>query len=456
MSERQGFPYVKQVLIGSLSGAVALALVIVGFSISGGISTPSSTDALPSSSASASASASASVTLCSVKDLAASADLGNLQALVTNAATDQVLFARNENQASATASVMKLVTAAAALQTLGPNYRVDTRAYRDATDLGVVYLVGGGDVTLSRTKPGESSVYANAPKLNDLAVAVNAAVGTSPITRIVVDSSLFPGSQWDPTWERSEQTIGYMSQVSALQVDGDRANAAKETSPRSTKPELRAGAWFKSALGNSATTATVVQGVTPPSATQIARVSSQPISNWINHMLQVSDNTQAEALARLTALDLGYDGSFASIDAAFKKALQSANVDATGSLFKDGSGLSASNAVSPTVIVKLVKLIQQGVGSFSVIKQGLPVSGETGSLSSRFKGDNVDAAGHVHAKTGWIKHGYTLAGYIDAKDGSTLLFAVYALGPNVEDKAKDAIDALVTGFYRCGASLGND
>jgi D-alanyl-D-alanine carboxypeptidase/D-alanyl-D-alanine-endopeptidase (penicillin-binding protein 4) len=67
----------------------------------------------------------------------------------------------------------------------------------------------------------------------------------------------------------------------------------------------------------------------------------------------------------------------------------------------------------------------------------------------------VDAAGHVFAKTGWIKTGYTLVGYINAKDGTVLLFAVYALGTTVTDATKGAIDNLVTGFYRCGNALSN-
>ena len=66
----------------------------------------------------------------------------------------------------------------------------------------------------------------------------------------------------------------------------------------------------------------------------------------------------------------------------------------------------------------------------------------------------LDADGKVAAKTGWIKHGYTLAGVITAKDGTKLTFAIYALG-NVTDKAKLAIDALATGFYRCGDQLSN-
>jgi D-alanyl-D-alanine carboxypeptidase/D-alanyl-D-alanine-endopeptidase (penicillin-binding protein 4) len=96
-----------------------------------------------------------------------------------------------------------------------------------------------------------------------------------------------------------------------------------------------------------------------------------------------------------------------------------------------------------------------GFADFSVIRDGLPVSGESGSLSARFKGDLKDAVGQVHAKTGWIKNGYTLAGYITSRDKTNLLFAIYALG-NVKDDAKDAIDKLATGFFRCGAQLSNN
>jgi D-alanyl-D-alanine carboxypeptidase/D-alanyl-D-alanine-endopeptidase (penicillin-binding protein 4) len=48
-----------------------------------------------------------------------------------------------------------------------------------------------------------------------------------------------------------------------------------------------------------------------------------------------------------------------------------------------------------------------------------------------------------------------LGGIISAKDGTDLVFAVYALG-DVADSAKLAIDNLVTGFYRCGDTLSNN
>ena len=456
--ETKGFPYLKDVAKGAGIGLGVLALIIGGFSIGGlGGATPTSTTTSQQSTA-ASASPSPTATdsrTCSVSTDATDPRLGSFQAVVIDAATDTVLFDRGADTPAATASTMKLLTAGAALNILGPNYRVDTRVYQDPAQPGTIILVGGGDPTLSRTAPGQQSVYRDAPKLSTLAVGVNAKMAGTPITKIVVDGSVFTGPTWDPSWERSEQTNGFMSEMTGLQVDGDRLNPAAETSPRSTTPVLNAGKYFKKVLGAAASSATVVEGKAPATAVEIAKVSSQPISVWIKHMLQVSDNTEAEALARLVSLDLGYDGSFASLNIAIKKGLANTKLDTTGLVIKDGSGLSAQNAVPPSFLAKFSKLVMTGFADYSVIRDGLPVSGESGSLSARYKGDLKDAVGQVHAKTGWIKNGYTLAGYITARDKSNLLFAIYALG-NVKDDAKDAIDKLATDFFRCGLQLSNN
>ena len=459
MSEAtKGFPYLKDVAKGAGIGLGVLALIIGGFSIGGlggGQSTSSNTNATQATASGTPSATPTDARTCSVSTDAADARLGSFQAVVIDAATDTVLFDRGADKPAATASTMKLLTAGAALNILGPNYRVDTRVYQDPAQPGTVILVGGGDPTLSRTAPGQQSVYRDAPKLSTLAVGVNAKMAGTPITKIVVDGSVFTGPTWDPSWERSEQTTGYMSEVTGLQVDGDRQNPAAETSPRSTTPVLNAGKYFKKALGAAAANATIVEGKAPGTAVEIAKVSSQPISVWIKHMLQVSDNTEAEALARLVSLDLGYDGSFSSLNIAIKKGLANTQLDTTGLVIKDGSGLSALNEVPPTFLAKFSKLVMTGFADFSVIRDGLPVSGESGSLSARFKGDLKDAVGQVHAKTGWIKNGYTLAGYITARDKSNLLFAIYALG-NVKDDAKDAIDKLATDFFRCGVQLSNN
>jgi D-alanyl-D-alanine carboxypeptidase/D-alanyl-D-alanine-endopeptidase (penicillin-binding protein 4) len=457
--DKAKFAYFKQVAIGAASGIATLALIIAGFSISGSASLPSN-----SSNSQNSAETSASPTptptdslarTCSVAELAADPLLATFSASIINAATDEVLFDRNGETAAAPASTMKLLTAAAALQVLGPNYRVETKVYQDPANPSTIYLVGAGDPTLSRTAVGKQSVYRDAPKLSDLAVMVNAALKGQTVNKIILDSTLFSGPSWEPTWQRSEQTQGYMSEVTALQVDGDRKNPAAETSARSTTPVANAGKYFKTALGASASTATITEAKMPAGMSQIASVYSQPISQWVKHMLLVSDNTQAEYLARLVSLKQGFDGSFTSLNAAIKMGLNATMISSANLTIKDGSGLSDFNLVSPKYLAQLSKLILSAVGNYAVIYQGLPIANESGSLANRFNGDNLDAAGKIIAKTGWIKRGYTLAGIIKAKDSTNLVFGVYAHGA-VQESTKQAIDNFVTAVYRCGNSLSNE
>jgi len=343
------FAYIRQVLIGAASGLALLLVLVLGTTLGGTPSANPTESQSPSNSSTPTPSATpSSKRTCSVADLAKDARLATFSGVVLKADTGEVLFDRNAAVPAATASVFKIVTAAAALQALGPNFVVDTKVFADPANPGTIILVGGGDPTLSATAPGQQSVYQNAPKLSDLAVKVSqwAASNAIKVNRIVLDSTLFAGgtaaSKWDPSWERTEQAQGYMSEVTALQVDGDRASPSRETSPRSTTPVMNAGRKFKAALGATATGATLVEGKLPAGATEVAKVTSQTVDKWIKHMLLVSDNTEAEYLARLVALNQGYDASFASIGIAFKKALASTNLDTSSLVIKDGSGLSSA------------------------------------------------------------------------------------------------------------------
>ncbi|OUO56550.1 D-alanyl-D-alanine carboxypeptidase/D-alanyl-D-alanine-endopeptidase [Candidatus Avelusimicrobium gallicola] len=74
---------------------------------------------------------------------------------------EQTLFALQADQRLTPASTLKLLTTAAALETLGPHYRFQTRLYASAQPdekgilKGDLYLQGGGDPTLGSTRvPG--------------------------------------------------------------------------------------------------------------------------------------------------------------------------------------------------------------------------------------------------------------------------------------------------------------
>jgi D-alanyl-D-alanine carboxypeptidase/D-alanyl-D-alanine-endopeptidase (penicillin-binding protein 4) len=351
---------------------------------------------------------------------------------------------------------MKVLTSAAALAVLGPEYRTTTTVVKGA-EPGSAVLVGGGDVTLSSTPSGSETVYPGAAHLDDLAAQVRAAwdaePSNPPLTKLVLDASLFGGAEWEPSWDPAEREYGYMPNITALMVDGDRDSPSEETSWRSGDPIGRAGDAFARELGGISA---IERGTAPAEAQVLGEVASPTVAQLIDKALVVSDNAVAEMLGRLVAIESGAGNTFADINAGVLQGLSAYGLDTTGIVVADGSGLSDNNAVPPSYLTRLFVKINAREGNLGVIMDGLPVSGERGSLSysDRFAGENSVADGAVSAKTGWIETGYTLSGVVRAQDGATLTFAIYALG-EVTEEAKQAIDTLTTGFFLCGDNLAN-
>ncbi|MGK2867990.1 MAG: D-alanyl-D-alanine carboxypeptidase/D-alanyl-D-alanine endopeptidase [Mycobacterium sp.] len=398
---------------------------------------------------------------CSVAALASDPRLMSVEAQVVRVDTGEVLFDRQGDTPARTASVLKLLTAAAALATMGPDFQITTSVVPGGTP-GSIVLVGRGDATLSALPPGSESVYRGAPKLADLAAATLAAYNGDPITSIVLDATYWsPADKWDPAWARSEQTRGYHSEVTALQVDGDRQNPAAQDSPRSTDPIGRAGQAFLAALRDADSEGEVADEVTFSTGTAVsgsvlAEVKSQPLRVLIPHMLLVSDNTLAEMLARITSKQSSLNGSAASLQQAIPSALTAYGIPAAGVTIKDGSGLSEFNAVPPSTVVQLLIAMNAGGQYLDVMRAGLPVAGQSGTLAGRFTGANAVARGHVFAKTGWIDTSYSLGGLVQAADGTVLAFAFYAIGAGIQSDARAALDTLTTGVFSCGDNLSNN
>ncbi len=397
------------------------------------------------------------VRTCSVEALSTDACLGNMHARVANALTGEVLFDRDGGTPNRTASVMKVVTSAAALAALGPDYRFVTRVVKGA-EPGSVVLIGGGDPTLTDAPSGETTIFGSVAHLDDLAsqtiAAWNADPSTAgtPITTLVVDASRYSGPDWNPTWDYKELSDGTTSKVTALMVNTGRADARANTSPRDEDPVGRAASAFANLLGG----ASVQMGSAPAGATALGQVASPTIAEMLPQILLFSDNTAADALAFETAIATGAGNSFDALATAYPLALESYGLDMAGMNVVDGSGLSDSNAISPAYLTRLFAKIYAREGHLGLIMDNLPVAREKGSraYSDRFVGDNAVVAGRVWAKTGWIDSGYTLGGVVLAVDETPLAFAIYALD-DINSTAKQAIDNWVVGLYNCGNTLAN-
>jgi serine-type D-Ala-D-Ala carboxypeptidase/endopeptidase (penicillin-binding protein 4) len=389
-----------------------------------------------------------------VSSITKDAALGNLRAAVTNASTGELLFARGANKGVSQGSQEQLLTAAAALNILGKDFRFSTRVF-DGSVEGTVVLVGGGDPTITALHSGES-VYKGAARLDDLAAQVNEAYAAKhpgvPITTIVLDASLWnPGDNWNTTWSNGAVSGGTLSKITALQVDGDRANPMSATSPRSTNPVGRAGDLFAAALG---ATVTFADGEAVGSNTLLGEVKSQKVSVLINQMLTSGDKTLAEFIARRVSVDAGFGGTTSSVGEGISSALALYDLDPAGNQMEDGSGFSSSNKVQPQFMADLMSRVRDGDKDLNIIYNSLSEAGKKGSLAARFKGSA--AAGHVFARPGSGSSTQSLLGTIDAKDGTSLSFAIYATGKGVGPGASPVIDKLVTAMYKCGDNLSNN
>jgi D-alanyl-D-alanine carboxypeptidase/D-alanyl-D-alanine-endopeptidase (penicillin-binding protein 4) len=362
------------------------------------------------------------------------------------------------------ASVIKTLTAVAALQKLPLEYRAVTQVLSVPTEPSTLVFKGGGDFTLSRLGPGESSVYSKPPRLRNLArQALEQFPIDVPITRIVLDDSFFTGERWNPDWPAKYRTLGYVSNITAIQADGDRVQPNRLISSysfrRGKDPVTTVGEAFRDLLGERAIGAELVLAPTPADALVIAEVQSQEMrESWLGHMLTHSDNTGAEFIARHAAKAAGLEGSIAGANQVIRKSLKEIGLKPKTLVIRDASGLSDANRVHSKLLAELMVKVAKAENGLDVLTQWMPIAGQTGTLRFRFQGSSAISRGNVIAKTGYIPGLYGLSGIVNAADGSRLAFAVFARsdrenGLSVTYTAQGAIDRVVTRFYTCGASL---
>ena len=137
--------YLRQIAIGSATGLLLLILIIGGFTLAAPSKSSSTNTPTNTPTDSPTVSPTPEGRDCSIAELALDDRLVGLHAQVINPATNEVLFDIEGDTPVQTASVMKLITATAALQVLGPNYRVQTKVYADLDFPGHIVIVGAGD-----------------------------------------------------------------------------------------------------------------------------------------------------------------------------------------------------------------------------------------------------------------------------------------------------------------------
>jgi D-alanyl-D-alanine carboxypeptidase/D-alanyl-D-alanine-endopeptidase (penicillin-binding protein 4) len=136
---------------------------------------------------------------------------GRTSVMVMDAADGRVLYGRAPSRALIPASNTKILTAVAAMETLGPGYRFKTTLIRrgpvrDGIVQGNLYLKGYGDPT---TRVSDFRSLAR----QAVAQGIKGATG-----RLVVDASYFDAQRYNPTWSTGYAADYYAGEISALTV----------------------------------------------------------------------------------------------------------------------------------------------------------------------------------------------------------------------------------------------
>lgn len=382
---------------------------------------------------------------------------------VTDAAGDEV-FDHHAGDPLLPASTVKLVTAAAALAELGPDFRFTTTVHATAVPgtggvlEGDIVLVGGGDPVLGSPTFG-ARVAPQRPRtpLEVLADRV-AATGVRRVTgRVLGDPTVLPHEPEAPGWLERYLARGDATRASGLTLDAGRrlfVSGGQLQSAPATDPAAEAAAALTVLLRERDIAVDGTPGVThdpPPAAHVLAAVESPPLQDLLVYMVQRSDNHLADAVFRALGAASG-DGSWAGSAAATRAALAPLDLDWHGTFLADGSGLSRDDRLTARLLTTLDARMQASNRS-EQWRELMAVSGRSGTLRRRLLG--TVAEGRLAGKTGSLRDTRSLSGTVVGPDGNRYHFAVIANGLRGESVAlarelQDALAlALAEDLYGC-------
>ncbi|HHB91701.1 MAG TPA: D-alanyl-D-alanine carboxypeptidase/D-alanyl-D-alanine-endopeptidase [Thioploca sp.] len=427
---------------------------------------------------------------------------------IKTASDGKLVYAYNTLKPLLPASVMKIITTAASLHYLGPEYRFKTKVLYNGkrnknTIHGDLIMRGGGDPRLST-----ETLWHIANQIKDS--------GINKITgNLIIDSYFFDDYDRAPAWEVDRTQKPYDAKLGALSLNfnsiavhalpgnnpGNKLNLWLEPAPdyikliNKTKTIKRGKntVWasrrrsndilgqieilVKGRLSIRSKEKTIrlnvenparytietfrfllqkagieIQGETktataPTNATELYSHLSEPLSLILKELNTFSNNFTAEQIIKTIAAErFGTPGSHAEGLKLVMDFLHILNVDDTGIAIVDGSGLSRKNLMTTKAITDLLTAMYSKFDSGPDFITALRVLGTNGVNSKRLS--DSPARGQIRAKTGTLRKVSTLAGYVANRTGKVFSYALFLNNNRCGYWKADKIeDSIVTAIY---------
>lgn len=436
--------------------------------------------------------------------------------VVRDPLSDEVLY-RKDGQARATpASNAKLFTSAAALESLGPDYRFRTDVSASGQRRGEVLR---GDLHLRGT--GDPTMLA--ADYDRLAERVAASGIRQVHGRLLTDDTWFDGEPLGRGWAWDDEPYAYGAPVSALTVapntdydagsllvrvtpgeQGAPARAELEpatgvvdvdnrsvTGPPGTAPSLTverehasgrvvvsgavpegspaveeqssvpdpaayaADVFSRALAAHGVTVGGTGAAPVPDGARVVAGHDSMPLERLLVPFLKLSNNGHAEVLTKAMGRSERGSGSWDAGIEVLEEKLRDLGVDPAGLRMVDGSGLSTMDAVTPGQVTTLLDNAGQRPW-FGPWYEALPVAGVEDRMvggTLRSRMGGTLAEENVHAKTGSLSGVTSLSGYVTAANGRPLVFSVL-LNDFLGDAPQDLEDAVAVRLAEQGRPEG--
>ena len=409
----------------------------------------------------------------------------NMSVLVQNLNTGEVIDEYRSDKVVPPASVMKLLTTAAALEIMGPGFRFPTvLEYTGTIENGVLhgdlYVRGGCDPSLGWK--GRNAF------LNQWVKAVKAAGIQRIHGAVVADMTMLDGEAQNPNWLCEDAGNYYAPGIFALNYYGNTMNIVLESGAPGTvarvlktepavsdirfinhircdkitydgafvsglpysceryltgavpsnlgtfgvkgdlpNPGLLLARHFTAKLreaGVEVSREAVYRAdynpLTPP-RTELYIHYSEPLSEIIKETNLNSNNLYAEALFRYLGSRYTLPGTIHNSQDLLRDYWRRRGVNVQNAIIKDGCGLAPQDAVSAKAFVQLLTVMHTSPNAGAWM-ESLPVSGKSGTLTSLCPKTVLE--GRIHAKSGTIAGTKNFAGYIDAPNGDTWVFAI--------------------------------
>jgi D-alanyl-D-alanine carboxypeptidase/D-alanyl-D-alanine-endopeptidase (penicillin-binding protein 4) len=159
----------------------------------------------------------------------------------------------------------------------------------------------------------------------------------------------------------------------------------------------------------------------PTGQVELARRVSPPLVESLRIINKVSQNLQAELVLREVARVQRNEGSLEAGLEELKAFLAEAGIEESEYNLADGSGLSRLNLITPAAVIKILRYMYASEHRQEWLDL-LPVGGEDGTLSWRFRG--ISEARRIRAKTGTLSHVGALSGYAESRQGDLVAFSI--------------------------------